>query len=246
MTPINLHPDRLFPADPATRDLARAALRHGEGPADRQPARAHRSALVRRRRAVSRSASQLLIVPDHYIFRMLYSQGVALEDLGVPRRDGGAGRDRRAQDLAAASPRTITCSAARRRASGSTTSFATMFGMNERLSAANADRYLRRASPSAWRAGLSPARAVRALQHRGDRHHRGRRSIRSAMHHRTIRDSRLEGPRRHRLPSGSGRRSGFRRLRATIVDAVRRDHRRRHAATGRAISPRIARGAPSS
>ena len=32
--------------------------------------------------------SQLLIVPDHYIFRMLFSQGVRLEDLGVPTLDG--------------------------------------------------------------------------------------------------------------------------------------------------------------
>ncbi len=31
----------------------------------------------------------LLIIPDHYIFRMLYSQGITLEELGVPRRDGG-------------------------------------------------------------------------------------------------------------------------------------------------------------
>jgi glucuronate isomerase len=31
----------------------------------------------------------LLIIPDHYIFRMLYSQGIALEDLGIPRKDGG-------------------------------------------------------------------------------------------------------------------------------------------------------------
>ena len=30
----------------------------------------------------------LLIIPDHYIFRMLYSQGVPLEDLGVPTQDG--------------------------------------------------------------------------------------------------------------------------------------------------------------
>ena len=33
--------------------------------------------------------AQLLIVPDHYIFRMLFSQGIALERLGVPRTDGG-------------------------------------------------------------------------------------------------------------------------------------------------------------
>ena len=34
----------------------------------------------------------LLIVPDHYIFRMLYSQGVSLDSLGVPHRDGKASR----------------------------------------------------------------------------------------------------------------------------------------------------------
>ncbi len=31
----------------------------------------------------------LILLPDHYIFRMLYSQGIALERLGLPRRDGG-------------------------------------------------------------------------------------------------------------------------------------------------------------
>ncbi len=34
--------------------------------------------------------TEMLIIPDHYIFRMLYSQGIALEALGVPRTDGGA------------------------------------------------------------------------------------------------------------------------------------------------------------
>ncbi|MEZ4629234.1 MAG: glucuronate isomerase [Deinococcales bacterium] len=33
--------------------------------------------------------AELFVVPDHYIFRMLYSQGIALEDLGIPRQDGG-------------------------------------------------------------------------------------------------------------------------------------------------------------
>lgn len=33
--------------------------------------------------------TELLLIPDHYIFRMLYSQGIALESLGVPRADGG-------------------------------------------------------------------------------------------------------------------------------------------------------------
>jgi len=34
------------------------------------------------------SPADLFIIPDHYVFRMLYSQGVALESLGVPRQDG--------------------------------------------------------------------------------------------------------------------------------------------------------------
>ncbi len=33
--------------------------------------------------------ADLLIIPDHYVFRMLYSQGISMESLGVPRVDGG-------------------------------------------------------------------------------------------------------------------------------------------------------------
>jgi glucuronate isomerase len=35
------------------------------------------------------SPVDLLIIPDHYVFRMLHSQGIPLEHLGVPRVDGG-------------------------------------------------------------------------------------------------------------------------------------------------------------
>jgi glucuronate isomerase len=34
------------------------------------------------------SPTELIIIPDHYIFRMLYSQGIALESLGIPSKDG--------------------------------------------------------------------------------------------------------------------------------------------------------------
>jgi glucuronate isomerase len=34
------------------------------------------------------SPAELLIIPDHYIYRMLYARGVRLEDLGIARRDG--------------------------------------------------------------------------------------------------------------------------------------------------------------
>jgi glucuronate isomerase len=33
--------------------------------------------------------TELFIIPDHYVFRMLYSQGIRMEKLGIPRRDGG-------------------------------------------------------------------------------------------------------------------------------------------------------------
>lgn len=33
--------------------------------------------------------TDLFIIPDHYVFRMLYSQGISLEALGIPRVDGG-------------------------------------------------------------------------------------------------------------------------------------------------------------
>jgi glucuronate isomerase len=36
------------------------------------------------------SPADLFIIPDHYVFRMLYSQGIPLENLGIPRKDGGA------------------------------------------------------------------------------------------------------------------------------------------------------------
>jgi len=40
--------------------------------------------------------NELIVVPDHYIVRMLYSQGVPMESLGVPPRDGsGAPADPR-------------------------------------------------------------------------------------------------------------------------------------------------------
>jgi glucuronate isomerase len=32
--------------------------------------------------------AELFIIPDHYVFRMLYSQGISLESLGIPCRDG--------------------------------------------------------------------------------------------------------------------------------------------------------------
>jgi glucuronate isomerase len=35
------------------------------------------------------SPADLFIIPDHYVFRMLYSQGIPLENMGIPRVDAG-------------------------------------------------------------------------------------------------------------------------------------------------------------
>src|SRR5690606_25325652 len=65
--------------------------------------------------------ASLFIVPDHYVFRMLYSQGVPLESLGVPRSTARRWRRTRARS-GARSARTSTCSTARPRACGSSRS----------------------------------------------------------------------------------------------------------------------------
>jgi len=83
MTSSTLHPDRYFCPDPSQRAAARELYAfvkdlplvcpHGHvdpsyfAEADFQFG----------------SPTELLIVPDHYVFRMLYSQGVSLSELGI-------------------------------------------------------------------------------------------------------------------------------------------------------------------
>jgi glucuronate isomerase len=86
--PLELHPDRLFPADPATRDVARRLYATVKGLPIVSP-HGHTDPQWFADDAPFGNASALFITPDHYVFRMLYSQGVRLEDLGIPRVDGG-------------------------------------------------------------------------------------------------------------------------------------------------------------
>ena len=83
-----LHPDRLFPADPGTRGIARRLY----GAVANLPIispHGHTEPAWYAEDKPFPDPAQLFVVPDHYVFRMLYSQGVPLEALGVPRRDGG-------------------------------------------------------------------------------------------------------------------------------------------------------------
>jgi glucuronate isomerase len=88
MSSLQLEPDRALPFPPEQRSIAREIYAevkdlplicmHGhvepEVLADDSP---------------FADPAQLLIVPDHYVFRMLASQGIEPARLGVPRIDGG-------------------------------------------------------------------------------------------------------------------------------------------------------------
>jgi glucuronate isomerase len=85
--PLRLHPDRLFPADPTTRGIARA-LYAGVKDLPIVSPHGHTDPAWFATDEPFTDPASLLIVPDHYVFRMLYSQGVTLDQLGVPTRDG--------------------------------------------------------------------------------------------------------------------------------------------------------------
>lgn len=86
---INLPEDRYFDADPQRREIA---LRLYHLVKD-QPLICPHGHVDPRLFADPDyqfgTPTELLLIPDHYIFRMLYSQGIPLERLGVPRLDGG-------------------------------------------------------------------------------------------------------------------------------------------------------------
>ena len=84
-----LNPDRYFSAIPAVREIARELYRevatlplvcpHG-----------HVDPKLLALDDPFPDPAALIVIPDHYIVRMLYSQGVAMERLGIPRTDGNA------------------------------------------------------------------------------------------------------------------------------------------------------------
>jgi glucuronate isomerase len=83
-----LVPDRLFPVDPQTRGIARELY---QSVADKPIISPHGHTDPRwyAENQPFPDPAQLFITPDHYVFRMLFSQGISLESLGVPRADGG-------------------------------------------------------------------------------------------------------------------------------------------------------------
>jgi len=130
-----IHEDRLFPAEPETRAVARALYQSVKDLPIVSPHGHTQAAWFAKNEAFPDPAT-LFVQPDHYVYRMLYSQGVSLEDLEIGR-------------LAIENPRKVW----RIFAShyylfrGTPTrmwldfAFHQLFGMKERLSGATADLY---------------------------------------------------------------------------------------------------------
>jgi glucuronate isomerase len=84
---LNMHDDRLFPADPTVRSIARELYEQVRRCPIVSP-HGHCDPRWFADNAPFRNPTALLVTPDHYLTRMLYSQGVPLAALGVGARDG--------------------------------------------------------------------------------------------------------------------------------------------------------------
>jgi glucuronate isomerase len=84
-----LHQDRLLPADPGVRQMARSLYESTKALPIVSP-HGHCDPAALAGDTAFESPATELVTKDHYLLRMLYSQGVPLEALGVARRDGGA------------------------------------------------------------------------------------------------------------------------------------------------------------
>jgi glucuronate isomerase len=80
--PLNLHPDRLLPAEASARALARQLYQHVARLPIISP-HGHTDPAWFADNSPFPGATQLLLQPDHYVLRMLYSQGISLQRLGL-------------------------------------------------------------------------------------------------------------------------------------------------------------------
>ena len=135
---LSLDPMRLFPADPATRAVAAGLFEAVERLPIISP-HGHVDPGWFADNAPFRDAVEVFLKPDHYILRMLYSQGVGLNTLGFAGGGLAVETDRRAiwrrfaenYHLFRGTPSRIWLDHA----------FATVFGLDLRLSADTADHY---------------------------------------------------------------------------------------------------------
>ncbi len=130
-----LHEDRLFPAEPATRQIARR-LYAGIRDLPLLSPHGHTQAAWFARNEPFPDPATLFVQPDHYVHRMLYSQGIPLERLEIgarPMRDPRAVWRLFAEHyfLFRGTPTRLWLDFA----------FQELFGLEERLSGETADLY---------------------------------------------------------------------------------------------------------
>jgi len=82
MKAMLLHEDRLFPADASARNVARSLYEQVRGLPIISP-HGHTQAAWFAENTPFPDPATLFVQPDHYVFRMLYSQGISLDDLGI-------------------------------------------------------------------------------------------------------------------------------------------------------------------
>jgi glucuronate isomerase len=81
---LRLHPDRLLPADPGLREVARRLYQEVRGLPILSP-HGHVPARLLSEDAPFPDPAHLLVTPDHYVTRLLHASGIPLSDLGVAR-----------------------------------------------------------------------------------------------------------------------------------------------------------------
>src|SRR5271165_4115782 len=79
-----IHEDRLFPSEEGTRKIARALYAHVRALPIVSP-HGHTQAAWFVKNDPFPDPAKLFVQPDHYVFRMLYSQGVSMDDLEIGR-----------------------------------------------------------------------------------------------------------------------------------------------------------------
>lgn len=89
MTVLAPHPDRLLPADPGERAIARR-LHASVADAPIYSPHGHIDARMLLDDEPFPDPAALLITPDHYVTRMLHAVGVPLDELGLARREAAA------------------------------------------------------------------------------------------------------------------------------------------------------------
>jgi glucuronate isomerase len=77
-----IHPDYLFPAEPTVRKIASALYERVRGLPIVSP-HGHTQASWFAKNEPFPDPAKLFVQPDHYIYRMLYSQGISMEELEI-------------------------------------------------------------------------------------------------------------------------------------------------------------------